>query len=93
MRDTIKHGRYNKGAAMIKECSSDRYFERLSAHRPAVWIGKGFLVGEPIDHRKCQVTGIVLPTYAAFFFAHRRYYEGDSMTMPEFHAFELSSLP
>ena len=78
---------------MVKECSSERYFERLSVLPPAVWIGKGFLVGEPIDHRKCQVTGMVLPTYAAFFFANRRYYEGDTMTMPEFHAFDLSALP
>jgi hypothetical protein len=24
-------------------------------------------VGEPIDHRKCQLTGMVLPDHAAFF--------------------------
>ena len=77
---------------MVKECSSERYFERLYVLPPAVWIGKGFLVGEPIDHRKCQVTGMVLPIYAAFFFANRKYYEGEAMTMPEFHAFDLSAL-
>ena len=64
---------------MVKECSSERYFERLYVLPPALWIGKGFLVGEPINHRKCQVTGMVLPTYAAFFFANRKYYEGDAM--------------
>jgi hypothetical protein len=43
---------------MVKECSSERYFERLYVLPPAVWIGKGFLVEEPIDRRECQVTGM-----------------------------------
>jgi hypothetical protein len=78
---------------MVKECSSERYFERLYVLPPAVWLGKGFLVGEPHDHRRCKITNQVMPTYAAFFNAFGKFYEGDPMTVKEFEAFKVEDLP
>jgi hypothetical protein len=58
-----------------------------------VWTGKGFLVGEPHDFRKCRATSLTLPTYAAFFFYDRRFFESDPLTTPEFNYFKVSELP
>lgn len=77
----------------IKECSEQRYDEMLGMLPPAHWTGKGFLVGEPSTHRRCKVTGRTAPTFAAFFYAFGRYFEGDDMTVKEFDAFDLNTLP
>jgi hypothetical protein len=77
----------------IKECTEERYDEMLGILPPQLWLAKGFLVGEPFDHRRCKIIKKVLPTYTAFFFAFRRFYEGDPMTEPEFHAFNVNDLP
>lgn len=77
----------------IKECTEARYDEMLGVLPPVQWAGKGFLVGEPSTHRKCKITGRVSPTFAAFFFAFRRFYEGDDMTIAEFDAFDINNLP
>jgi hypothetical protein len=80
-------------AMAIKECSEERYDEMLGVLPPTVWVGKGFLVGEPHDHRKCKITGKTAPTYAVFFAAFGRYYEGDPMTVNEFVVFNVNDLP
>jgi hypothetical protein len=77
----------------IKECSEERYDEMLGVLPPALWLGYGFLVGEPSSHRKCKVTGNIMPTYAAFFNAFGRYFEGDDMTASEFKQFDINTLP
>jgi len=41
---------------MIKECTEERYNEMLGVLPPALWLAKGFLVGEPHDHRRCKIT-------------------------------------
>jgi hypothetical protein len=51
----------------IKECTKESYYEMLEVLPPEVWTGKGFLVEEPHDFRKCRATTLLLPTYAAFF--------------------------
>ena len=66
---------------MRKEVSEARYDEALGVLSPAIWLGKGFLMGEPHDHRPCTVTNKIGPTYAAFIQALGRYYEGDPMTI------------
>ena len=48
---------------------------------------------EYLSRRKCKVTGQTAPTFAAFFHAFGRYYEGDPMTMEEFKAFNTADLP
>jgi hypothetical protein len=77
----------------MKECTAERYDEMLGVLPPALWLSKGFLVGEPFDHRPCKVTNIVRASYAAFFQKNGKFYEGDNMTMPEFRAFDPSVLP
>jgi hypothetical protein len=70
----------------IKECTEDLYDEMLCILPPALWLGYGFLVGEPYDHRRCTITNHVMPTYAAFFNAFGKFYEGDPLTVAEFRA-------
>ena len=77
----------------IKECSEERYDEMLGVLPPALWLSYGFLVGEPTTHRKCKVTGNIMPTYAAFFNAYGRYFEGKNMTAAEFKKFDITTLP
>jgi len=77
----------------MQECTAERYDEMLGVLPPAIWLSKGFLVGEPFEHRTCKVTNIVRASYAAFFQKNGKFYEGDNMTMPEFKAFDPSVLP
>ena len=77
----------------MQECSEERYDEMLGILPPALWLGKGFLVGEPFDHRRCKVTHVVRASYAAFFQNKGKFFEGDNMTIPEFKAFDVGSLP
>jgi hypothetical protein len=60
-------------------------------HR-AVMDDKGFLVGEPFDHRRCKITGRFLPTYAAFIQHNNKFFEGPNMTAPEYQAFKVQDL-
>ena len=77
----------------MQECSEERYNEMLEALPPALWLSKGFLVGEPFDHRTCKVTNVVRASYAAFFQHKGKFYEGGNMTVSEFRAFDISALP
>ena len=76
----------------MQECSEERYDEMLGVLPPALWLSKGFLVGEPFDHRTCKVTNIVRASYAAFFQKNGKFYEGGNLTVPEFSAFDISGL-
>jgi hypothetical protein len=62
---------------MWKEVSEARYDEALGVLSPTKWLGKGFLMGEPHDHRLCTVTNKIRQTYASFIQAFGRYYEGE----------------
>ena len=77
---------------MFKECTEERYDEMLGVLPPALWIAKGFLVGEPFDHRTCKKTGVVRATYAAFINHGGKFYEGPNLTIPEFQAFDVATL-
>ena len=77
---------------MFKECTEERYVEMLGVLPPALWIAKGFLVGEPFDHRTCKKTGVVRATYAAFINHGDKFYEGPNMTVPEFRALDVATL-
>ena len=76
----------------MQECSEERYDEMLEILPPALWLAKGFLVGEPFDHRTCSITKVVRASYAAFFQHRSKFYEGGYMTVPEFKAFDLAAL-
>jgi hypothetical protein len=77
----------------MQECSEEDYTEMLEVLPPALWLSKGFLVGEPFEHRTCKVTNVVRASYAAFFQKNGKFYEGGNMTVPEFRAFDPSALP
>jgi len=77
----------------MQECSEERYDEMLGILPPALMLGRGFLVGEPFDHRTCKVTNAVRASYAAFFQKNKKFYEGDNMTVPEFRVLDVEGLP
>jgi len=80
-------------AATFKEVDEARYDEMLGVLPPALWIGKGFLVGEPFDHRRCKATGRLAASYAAFIRHRGKYYESEeAMTVAEFKAFDPGTL-
>lgn len=81
-------------APAFKEVDEARYYEMLGVLPPALWIDKGFLAGEPFDHRRCKATGRFTASFAAFIRHRGKYYESEeAMTAPEFRAFDPSTLP
>jgi len=80
-------------AITFKEVDEARYDEMLGVLPPALWIDKGFLVGEPFDHRRCKATGRLTASFAAFIRHRGKYYESkEAMTAAEFRAFDPSTL-
>jgi hypothetical protein len=80
-------------ATAFKEVDKARYDEMLGVLPPALWVDKGFLVGEPFDHRRCKVTGRLTASYAAFIRYRGKYYESEgAMTAAEFKAFDPALL-
>jgi hypothetical protein len=75
-----------------REVSEARYDEMLGVLPPALWLAKGFLVGEPFDHRRCSVTHGMRASFAAFVQHEGKFFEGDPMTAPEFRAFDPSTI-
>ena len=72
---------------MFEPTTQDKYYQMLGVLPPAFQDGYGFLVGEPHDHRRCKVTKMVRPTFAAFiqyrgeFFVSKK-----ALTIPEYKA-------
>ena len=66
--------------------TEERYWELLEV-LPPIYGKNGFMVSEPCDHAKCEITGNVLPRYTGVvemreghpFVAHR------PLTVPEFN--------
>jgi hypothetical protein len=80
-------------ATTFKEVDEARYDEMLGVLPPALWIDKGFLVGEPFTHRRCKATGRLTASFAAFIRHRGKSYESEeAMTVPEFKAFDPSTL-
>ena len=78
---------------MLKQVTQERFDDMLGAVPPAVQTDKGFLVGEAISHRRCNVTGKPKPTFAAFFQYGSRFFENESpMTVAEFERFPLVTM-
>ncbi len=77
----------------FKEVGEARYDEMLGVLPPALWIDKGFLVGEPFDLRRCKATGHFTASFSAFIHYRGKYYEcEEAMTVAEFKAFDPSTL-
>jgi hypothetical protein len=75
-----------------KEISEEQYMEALEVLPPAVWLSKGFLLGEPETHRRCNVSGTFAPAFNAFVTHYGKFYAGASMTPLEFWALDVSKL-
>lgn len=72
-----------------KEIDEARYTEMLEILPPALWLTKGFLVGEPYTHRECKETKQFRAAFTPFLSLGGKFFEGDEpMTSPEFRAFE-----
>ena len=70
-----------------KEITEERYHEMLGAVPPAIWLAKGFLVGEAWRFKMCSKTATTRAGYAAFVHYKGRYWESDdALTVPEFQA-------
>jgi len=77
----------------FKEVDEVLYDEMLGVLPPALWIDKGFLVGEPFDHRRCKATGHFTASFSAFIHYRGKYYESEeAMTVGGFKAFDPSAL-
>ena len=73
------------------ETTEERYGEMLDVLPPAAYGNLGFLVGEPVTHRRCTVAGCYAPTYDAFMHWKGQYYASDEpMTVFEFNKLTLS---
>lgn len=68
------------------DSTQERYWYMLEVLPPAAQLPSGFLVGEPADHRTCQVTGKVLPRYEAYVnCGHDGFWTAERpLTIPEF---------
>jgi hypothetical protein len=77
----------------FKVVTHERFIDQLEILPPAYQNGKGFLMGEPFNHRTCAVCRRYLPTYTAFISYRDCFYESDEpMTVAEFMVFDTRSL-
>lgn len=72
-----------------KEITEAEYMQALEVLPPAVWLKKGFLLGEPETHRKCNVCHHYCPAFAPYISENGKYYTGANMTALEFRNFNL----
>jgi hypothetical protein len=73
-----------------KEVTQGRYCEMLEMLPPAIQTANGFLFGEAMRHRDCEVTRQFRAAYAAFVERDRRYFESDApLTVPEFRGLKF----
>jgi hypothetical protein len=65
----------------------EMYYEMLGVLPPTCQLGPDFLIGEPRNHRTCEITGFLEPTFAAFFERDGKYLKADRpLTAQEFVA-------
>jgi hypothetical protein len=71
--------------AMWRRTSEKQYWYALEVLPPAHQDGYGFLVGEPQDHARCEITHEVLPRFDAYVHKGKRYYVSiRAFTLPEY---------
>lgn len=65
--------------------TEERYDEMLGCLPPIAFDGRNFLVGEPMTHRVCTITGNLAPTYDGFCFDGENFFVTDcDVTRAEF---------
>ena len=71
----------------FSDTTETRYDEMLGVVPPRIMGEHGFLVGKPMTHRPCRITGHMAPTYNAYFHRGDVYRVADEdMTVKEFLA-------
>ena len=70
---------------MWKRTTRAKYWQALEVLPPAYMSGGNFLLGEPQDHGKCDVTGHILPRYEGYIQKGKSYFVSKrALTLPEF---------
>lgn len=70
----------------FKETTETQYDYALEVLPPEVFRSGGFLVGEPVTHRRCLVTHQYCPTFDAYIHVRDKYYTStESLTVAEFN--------
>jgi hypothetical protein len=70
-----------------KPTSERHFFEMLGVVPPALLEGADFLVGEPLKHRTCRVTGQEAAVYAGFTEVNGKYFTtSEGVSRAEFEA-------
>jgi hypothetical protein len=78
---------------MFKRTDASRYWDFLEILPPAWQDHRGFLVGEPMNHRICKASGTMKPVYLAFIHRGGYYWESkEPMSVLEFRAVDVSVL-
>jgi hypothetical protein len=68
-----------------KQVDEEAYFDALGVVPPAFQSGNGFLMGEPVDHRSCEIHGRIKPTFHAYIQQGDRFLKSASpLTVAEF---------
>ncbi len=76
-----------------KEITKDEYWEMLEVLPPAAMTSLGFLVGEPLDHGACPITGRFGARFEAFAKVGDRYFVANqAMTVLGFRAVTAKDL-
>ena len=70
------------------ETTEERYYDMLGVLPPAHYVDKGFLVGEPMNHRVCKFTSKFEPVYEGYIVFHGKFYQSSRpLTVEEFNRF------
>lgn len=69
------------------------YDDALGALPPEVYGTHGFLLGEPITHRRCRISGEYAPTFEAHCLIRGQFYvSADSVTVKEFEQLTVNDV-
>lgn len=78
---------------MFTPTTEERFYEMLEVLPPAYYANNGFLVGEPVNHRTCRVSGHIAPTYDAFVQLSGKYYASpEALTIKEFKNITIADI-
>lgn len=68
-----------------KQIDEETYDDALGVVPPAMQTGRGFQMGEPVNHRACEIHGRVMPTFHAYIREGDRFFKSDRpLTVSEF---------
>jgi hypothetical protein len=76
-----------------KVITEAEYFDALEVLPPAYHDHRGFLIGEPHDHRTCTVKGTLCAEYAAYVRIGDVCYGGRNLTVYEYRQLDLATVP